>query len=162
MLHQGFQHAAHLYTWRCCSRAVPMARSNDQPNRAEINEKIMQVLEPEVRKLDAFMQFTVYFQTNIFNIKYSVGFHRSIYSRIPITLSSRKTQRFCVWIAVTCIRPFVEYVCGFGCIERYESELKNKLPNKQNHTFFRLPSKTIFPLITGFSKVFELSVIYQH
>ena len=44
-----------------------MARSNDQPNRAEINEKIMQVLEPEVRKLDAFMQFTVYFQS-IFNI----------------------------------------------------------------------------------------------
>lgn len=61
MLYQGFQHAAYLYTWRCCSRAVPMARSNDQPNRAEINEKIMQVLEPEVRKLDAFMQFTVLF-----------------------------------------------------------------------------------------------------
>lgn len=59
MLRQGFQHAAHLYTWRCCSRAVPMPRSNDQPNRAEINEKIVQVLEPEVRKLDAFMQFTL-------------------------------------------------------------------------------------------------------
>ena len=24
MLEEGLQHAAHLYTWRCCSRAVPM------------------------------------------------------------------------------------------------------------------------------------------
>jgi DNA/RNA endonuclease G (NUC1) len=36
-----------------------MPKSNDQPNRAEINEKIVQVLEPEVRKLDDFMNFTV-------------------------------------------------------------------------------------------------------
>uniref|UniRef100_A0A914VB49 Uncharacterized protein n=1 Tax=Plectus sambesii TaxID=2011161 RepID=A0A914VB49_9BILA len=24
MLKDGFQHAVHMYTWRCCSRAVPM------------------------------------------------------------------------------------------------------------------------------------------
>nr|CAD2184269.1 unnamed protein product [Meloidogyne enterolobii] len=58
MLNKGFQHAANLYTWRCCSRAVPMPRSNDQPNRVEINEKIVQVLGPEVQKLNEFMKFT--------------------------------------------------------------------------------------------------------
>ncbi|KAL3102786.1 hypothetical protein niasHT_021453 [Heterodera trifolii] len=59
LLREGFTHAANLYTWRCCSRAVPMPRSNDQLNRAEINEKIVQVLEPEVRKLDNFMHFAL-------------------------------------------------------------------------------------------------------
>uniref|UniRef100_A0A1I8BTR6 Cytoplasmic FMR1-interacting protein n=1 Tax=Meloidogyne hapla TaxID=6305 RepID=A0A1I8BTR6_MELHA len=58
MLNNGFKHAANLYTWRCCSRAVPMPRSNDQPNRVEINEKIVQVLGPEVQKLNEFMRFT--------------------------------------------------------------------------------------------------------
>uniref|UniRef100_A0A915DJJ7 Uncharacterized protein n=1 Tax=Ditylenchus dipsaci TaxID=166011 RepID=A0A915DJJ7_9BILA len=58
MLRDGFQHAAHLYTWRSCSRAVPVVKSNDQPNRMEINEQIMKVLEPEVRKLYDFMFFT--------------------------------------------------------------------------------------------------------
>lgn len=24
MLKEGEQHANHLYTWRCCSRAIPM------------------------------------------------------------------------------------------------------------------------------------------
>ncbi|KAI1717201.1 cytoplasmic fragile-X interacting family domain-containing protein [Ditylenchus destructor] len=58
MLREGFQHAANLYTWRCCSRAVPMVKSNDQANRTEINESVAKVLEPEVRKLYAFMFFT--------------------------------------------------------------------------------------------------------
>lgn len=26
MLAEGFEHAADLYTWRCCSRAVPMVK----------------------------------------------------------------------------------------------------------------------------------------
>ncbi|VDM40991.1 unnamed protein product [Toxocara canis] len=58
LLAEGFQHAAHLYTWRCCSRAVPMAKSNDQPNRVEINEKVVEVLNSEVEKLHRFMHFT--------------------------------------------------------------------------------------------------------
>ena len=36
-----------------------MPRSNDQPNRVEINEKIVQVLGPEVQKLNEFMKFAV-------------------------------------------------------------------------------------------------------
>lgn len=37
------------------------AKSNDQPNRIEINEKVAQVLHPEVEKLYRFMFFTVGF-----------------------------------------------------------------------------------------------------
>ncbi|KAF1758237.1 hypothetical protein GCK72_014695 [Caenorhabditis remanei] len=59
MLADGLQHAAHLYTWRCCSRAVPMAKSNDQQNRTEINEMVVHVLKPEVDKLMHFMDFTL-------------------------------------------------------------------------------------------------------
>lgn len=112
MLEEGLSHAANLYTWRCCSRAVPMvclyifsfaisnsvtqlltklcfrlfkifhssftlfldmfhvffevmnmitfqAKSNDQPNRVEINMKVVEVLKPEVSKLHMFMNFTV-------------------------------------------------------------------------------------------------------
>uniref|UniRef100_A0AC34GHC3 Cytoplasmic FMR1-interacting protein n=1 Tax=Panagrolaimus sp. ES5 TaxID=591445 RepID=A0AC34GHC3_9BILA len=58
MLERGFNHAGNLYTWRCCSRAVPMAKSNDQPNRGEINETVVHVLQPEVNKLYEFMYFT--------------------------------------------------------------------------------------------------------
>lgn len=61
MLREGYEYAATLYTWRCCSRSVPMAKSNDQPNRLEINEMIAKVLEPEVQKLYSFMHFTVCF-----------------------------------------------------------------------------------------------------
>ncbi len=49
-----------LYTWRCCSRAIPQPKSNEQPNRVEIYEKTVEVLAPEVDKLLAFM----YFQRN--------------------------------------------------------------------------------------------------
>uniref|UniRef100_A0A1I7YB62 Cytoplasmic FMR1-interacting protein n=1 Tax=Steinernema glaseri TaxID=37863 RepID=A0A1I7YB62_9BILA len=58
MLAEGFQHAGNLYTWRCCSRAVPMAKSNDQPNRVEINKTVIKVLIPEVDKLHRFMKFS--------------------------------------------------------------------------------------------------------
>ncbi|GMT25093.1 hypothetical protein PFISCL1PPCAC_16390 [Pristionchus fissidentatus] len=58
MLLEGLDHAGNLYTWRCCSRAVPMAKSNDQPNRAEINMTVIDVLKPEVDKLFALMAFT--------------------------------------------------------------------------------------------------------
>ena len=90
MLDEGFQHAVHLYTWRCCSRAVPMVcnyvmyeyllclylytvtvsfsfhllfclqpKSNDQPNRIEIYQKVVEVLQPEVNKLLQLMYFHV-------------------------------------------------------------------------------------------------------
>lgn len=46
-----------LYTWRCCSRAIPQPKSNEQPNRVEIYEKTVEVLAPEVKKLLNFMYF---------------------------------------------------------------------------------------------------------
>uniref|UniRef100_A0A0K0ENA6 Cytoplasmic FMR1-interacting protein n=1 Tax=Strongyloides stercoralis TaxID=6248 RepID=A0A0K0ENA6_STRER len=58
LLNDGFKYAGILYTWRCCTRATPMAKSNDQPNRNQINEKIIEVLTSEVEKLHRFMNFT--------------------------------------------------------------------------------------------------------
>ena len=40
MLEEGQEHAVMLYTWRCCSRAIPQPKSNEQPNRKEIYEKL--------------------------------------------------------------------------------------------------------------------------
>lgn len=57
MLEEGEQHAVNLYTWRCCSRSIPQPKSHEQPNRAEIYEKTVEVLGPEVNKLLAFMYF---------------------------------------------------------------------------------------------------------
>lgn len=53
----GEIHAIMLYTWRCCSRAIPQPKSNEQPNRVEIYEKTVEVLGPEVDKLLRFMYF---------------------------------------------------------------------------------------------------------
>jgi len=55
-----------LYTWRCCSRAIPQPKSNEQPNRVEIYEKTVEVLAPEVNKLLNFM----YFQVSCFMVLY--------------------------------------------------------------------------------------------
>ncbi|XP_025051349.1 LOW QUALITY PROTEIN: cytoplasmic FMR1-interacting protein 1 [Alligator sinensis] len=60
MLEEGQEYAVMLYTWRSCSRAIPQVKCNEQPNRVEIYEKTVDVLEPEVTKLMNFM----YFQRN--------------------------------------------------------------------------------------------------
>ncbi|CAH1268673.1 CYFIP1 [Branchiostoma lanceolatum] len=57
MLEEGDEYAVMLYTWRSCSRAIPSIKSNEQPNRVEIYEKTVEVLEPEVTKLVNFMYF---------------------------------------------------------------------------------------------------------
>ena len=59
MLEEGHDHAVMLYTWRCCSRAIPQPKSNEQPNRKEIYEKTVEVLAPEVNKLLNLMYFQV-------------------------------------------------------------------------------------------------------
>ncbi|TNM87595.1 hypothetical protein fugu_005816 [Takifugu bimaculatus] len=57
MLEEGHEYAIMLYTWRSCSRAIPQVKCNEQPNRVEIYEKTVEVLEPEVTKLMNFMHF---------------------------------------------------------------------------------------------------------
>ncbi len=57
LLEQGNDHAIMLYTWRCCSRAIPQVRSNDQADRIEIYEKTVEVLLPHVSKLMQLMRF---------------------------------------------------------------------------------------------------------
>ncbi|KAI8431304.1 hypothetical protein MSG28_015853, partial [Choristoneura fumiferana] len=38
LLEEGNAHAVMLYTWRCCSRAIPQPRSNEQPDRLLISD----------------------------------------------------------------------------------------------------------------------------
>ncbi|KAK3732632.1 hypothetical protein RRG08_057326 [Elysia crispata] len=57
ILEEGQEYAVMLYTWRCCSRAIPQVKSNEQPNRTEIYQKTVEVLEPHVNKLMQFMFF---------------------------------------------------------------------------------------------------------
>lgn len=48
-----------LYTWRCCSRAIPQVKSNDQADRIDIYEKTVAVLTPHINKLMQLMRFQV-------------------------------------------------------------------------------------------------------
>ncbi|XP_059150444.1 cytoplasmic FMR1-interacting protein-like isoform X1 [Physella acuta] len=57
LLEEGEEYAVMLYTWRCCSRAIPQVKSNEQENRTEIYQKTVEVLEPHVNKLMQFMFF---------------------------------------------------------------------------------------------------------
>ncbi|XP_052793301.1 cytoplasmic FMR1-interacting protein-like isoform X3 [Mya arenaria] len=57
LLEEGKEYAVMIYTWRCCSRALPQVKSNEQENRVEIYQKIVEVLEPPVSKLRDFMYF---------------------------------------------------------------------------------------------------------
>lgn len=76
LLAEGQKHAVMLYTWRCCSRAIPQPKSNEQPNRVEIYEKTVEVLAPEVNKLLNFMYFQVNYldliQLNQIDIHFSI------------------------------------------------------------------------------------------
>lgn len=58
MLETGEKFAVMLYTWRSCSRAIPAVKTSEQPNRNEIYEKTIEVLEPEIKKLFDFYHFT--------------------------------------------------------------------------------------------------------
>jgi cytoplasmic FMR1 interacting protein len=82
LLEEGQEHAVMLYTWRCCSRAIPQPKSNEQPNRVEIYEKTVEVLAPEVNKLLNFM----YFQKKS---------NRAFFRRSEKIVSYRKEKRFC-------------------------------------------------------------------
>ncbi|XP_053399045.1 cytoplasmic FMR1-interacting protein-like isoform X2 [Mercenaria mercenaria] len=57
LLEEGQEYAVMMYTWRCCSRALPQVKSNEQENRVEIYHKIVEVLDPGVSKLREFMYF---------------------------------------------------------------------------------------------------------
>ncbi|KAH3841848.1 hypothetical protein DPMN_115329, partial [Dreissena polymorpha] len=57
LLEEGKEYAVMIYTWRCCSRALPQVKSNEQENRVEIYQKIVEVLDPPVSKLRDFMYF---------------------------------------------------------------------------------------------------------
>uniref|UniRef100_A0AAR2K7E8 Cytoplasmic FMR1-interacting protein n=1 Tax=Pygocentrus nattereri TaxID=42514 RepID=A0AAR2K7E8_PYGNA len=75
MLEEGQEYAVMLYTWRSCSRAIPQVKCNEQPNRVEIYEKTVEVLEPEVTKLMNFM----YFQVMGFGLYLMDGTNSNIY-----------------------------------------------------------------------------------
>nr|XP_018901455.1 PREDICTED: cytoplasmic FMR1-interacting protein-like [Bemisia tabaci] len=57
LLEDGLEHAVMLYTWQCCSGAIPQSKFNEQPNWVEIYEKTVEVLGPEVNKLLNIMYF---------------------------------------------------------------------------------------------------------
>jgi len=92
LLEEGQVHAVMLYTWRCCSRAIPQPKSNEQPNRVEIYEKTVEVLGPEVNKLLQFMYFQV--------IKLIFLF---IFYKNYITLLARKLGNKNKFVIIICI-----------------------------------------------------------
>lgn len=92
LLDEGQKHAVMLYTWRCCSRAIPQPKSNEQPNRVEIYEKTVEVLAPEVNKLLNFM----YFQVNSL-------FPVSCNGSIQFTLFRKRPSKPFLWKSSDCV-----------------------------------------------------------
>ncbi|KAK7103491.1 cytoplasmic FMR1-interacting protein 1 homolog [Littorina saxatilis] len=57
LLEEGEEYAVMLYTWRSCSRAFPQVHSNEQQNRLQIYQTIVEIMEPQINKLMQFMFF---------------------------------------------------------------------------------------------------------
>eukprot|EP01114_Cavostelium_apophysatum_P018213 TRINITY_DN5592_c0_g1_i1.p1 TRINITY_DN5592_c0_g1~~TRINITY_DN5592_c0_g1_i1.p1 ORF type:complete len:1338 (-),score=458.14 TRINITY_DN5592_c0_g1_i1:118-4131(-) len=57
ILKQGDNYINMLYTYRSCSKAIPQVKTSDQANKNEIYEATYEVLEPEIKKLKAFMYY---------------------------------------------------------------------------------------------------------
>ena len=91
-----------LYTWRCCSRAIPQPKSNEQPNRVEIYEKTVEVLGPEVNKLLQFMYFQV-IKSNFFSISYR---------NYIMYCFSLELRMFIIIILIVYQRKAIERFCG--------------------------------------------------
>lgn len=142
-----------LYTWRCCSRAIPQPKSNEQPNRVEIYEKTVEVLAPEVNKLLNFMYFQVsgrkifIFVSGFYNKKLLPSMLSYYCIRIVISLtaesywevlcrskkvmSSRKKKRFCFRSLPPDTWQVYQYVCRFGRAQEYEIQCQEWLFNVQ-------------------------------
>ncbi len=84
-----------LYTWRCCSRAIPQPKSNEQPNRVEIYEKTVEVLGPEVNKLLSFM----YFQVNSATLTLQTVI---IFINLELILQRKAIERFSAEVKRLC------------------------------------------------------------
>lgn len=123
-----------LYTWRCCSRAIPQPKSNEQPNRVEIYEKTVEVLAPEVNKLLNFMYFQVRHLSKyilisltkrpiyLLNIQYFylAESYRKIFRRGKTFMSSREKKRFRIGSIFVDFGKVHKYVRCLGRIEKYE------------------------------------------
>lgn len=57
ILEEGDRHSHNLYTWRSCSRAIPQVQSNEQSNRVEMYETMVDVLQPETDRLKDLWRF---------------------------------------------------------------------------------------------------------
>lgn len=118
LLEEGLKHSVMLYTWRCCSRAIPQPKSNEQPNRVEIYEKTVEVLGPEVNKLLGFMYFQVimlrYFaslNSRVYNCTFSEESNRTIFRRSETALPRRKKERFRLRSVFVDFGQIHKYVC---------------------------------------------------
>jgi len=56
-LEGGEKFAALLYTWRCCSMAIPAIKSHDQSNRMDIYNRTLEVMDPQISQLNQLMGF---------------------------------------------------------------------------------------------------------
>ena len=102
-MEEGHEHAVMLYTWRCCSRAIPQPKSNEQPNRVEIYEKTVEVLAPEVNKLLNLM----YFQRK------AIERFRDEVKRLGDNYFSRKEKLFYNIISVIMKKKDMTYIVCF-------------------------------------------------
>ena len=58
LLATGSQYISMLYTYRSCSRAMPMVQGDtDEATKLEIHKKTFNILRPQIIKLKQFMQF---------------------------------------------------------------------------------------------------------
>lgn len=130
-----------LYTWRCCSRAIPQPKSNEQPNRVEIYEKTVEVLAPEVNKLLNFM----YFQVKLWKMRnvhvlmiicVAAESYREVFTRGQTAVSYGKEERFCVGSLSSNTWEIHKHVCGVRWTEKHEIQCQKWLLNIQKVTHF--------------------------
>ena len=166
MLAKGLQHAAHLYTWRCCSRAVPMAKSNDQQNRTEINEMVVHVLKPEVDKLMHFMDFTVsyYFYWNtIYFYNFQLEAIKRFADEVKRLCHQEKRKDFVSEAYLLTLGRFINMFAVLDELKNMKASIKNDFS-----TFKRLASQVMevywiytFPGLHSFFKLCLIPIQFK-
>ncbi|XP_045140639.1 cytoplasmic FMR1-interacting protein 2 [Echinops telfairi] len=161
MLEEGHEYAVMLYTWRSCSRAIPQVKCNEQPNRVEIYEKTVEVLEPEVTKLMKFMYFQIPLSQEVVQ---AAQFLR----KMADPQSIQESQNLSMFLAnhnriTQCLHQQLEVIPGYEelladivniCVDYYENKMY--LTPSEKHMLLKVMGFGLYLMDGNVSNIYKL------
>ncbi|KAK2176606.1 hypothetical protein NP493_652g02000 [Ridgeia piscesae] len=144
ILSEGERYMSLLYTWRSCSLAIPAIKSHDQPNRMEIYQLTIDILEPEITKLRAFFTF----QCSVEQLLHTLGQLINMFA----VLDQLKNSKASVKNDYATYKRAAEILKCFNDVKRMEESQQLSM-FLGTHNCILTTMKTAFQQVTGFQDI---------